>query len=76
MFLFKRLFWLLVGFALGIGSSWALTRRVRRMAERYAPAGVVDRWSETVRSAVSEGRTAMRTRESELYSSFERVAGQ
>jgi hypothetical protein len=76
VFLFKRLFWLLVGFALGIGSSWALTRRVRRMAERYAPADVVDRWSETVRSAVSEGRTAMRTRESELNSSFERVAGQ
>jgi hypothetical protein len=46
------------------------------MAERYAPADVVDRWSETVRSAVSEGRTAMRTRESELNSSFERVAGQ
>ena len=75
MFLFKRLFWLLLGFALGVGSSWAATRRLRRIAERYAPADVVDRWSETVRSAVSEGRTAMRTRESELNSSFERAAG-
>jgi hypothetical protein len=73
--MFKRLFWLLVGFALGLGSSWAVTRRVRRLAERYAPADVVDRWSETVRSAVSEGRTAMRTREVELNSSFERAAG-
>ena len=73
--MFKRLFWLLVGFALGIGSSWAVTRRVRRLAERYQPADVVDRWSETVRSAVSEGRTAMRTREVELNSSFERAAG-
>jgi hypothetical protein len=75
VFLFKRLFWLLFGFALGVGSSWAVTRRLRRIAERYAPADVVDRWSETVRSAVSEGRTAMRTREDELNSSFERVAG-
>jgi len=75
VFLFKRLFWLLVGFALGIGSSWAVTRRLRRVAERYAPADVVDRWSETVRSAVTEGRTAMRTRESDLNSSFERAAG-
>ena len=73
--MFKRFFWLLFGFALGIGSSWAVTRRLRRLAERYAPADVVDRWSETVRSAVTEGRTAMRTREVELNSSFERAAG-
>jgi hypothetical protein len=72
---FKRLFWLLFGFALGVGSSWAVTRRVRRIAERLAPADVVDRWSDNVRSAVSEGRTAMRTRESELNSSFDRAAG-
>jgi len=74
--MFRRFFWLILGFALGIGSSWAVTRRLRRIAERYAPADVVDRWSETVRSAVSEGRSAMRAREDELNSSFERVAGQ
>ena len=39
------------------------------------PADVVDRWSDNVRSAVSEGRLAMRTREVELKSSFDRVAG-
>jgi hypothetical protein len=72
---FKRLFWLIVGFALGLASSWAVTRRLRRMAERFAPADVVDRWSDNVRSAVSEGRTAMRVRETELNSSFDRVAG-
>jgi hypothetical protein len=72
---FKRLFWLIVGFGLGIASSWAVTRRLRRMAERLAPADVVDRWSDNVRSAVSEGRTAMRARETELNSSFDRVAG-
>ena len=73
--MFKRLFWLIVGFSLGLLSSWAVTRRLRRMAERFAPADVVDRWSDTVRSAVTEGRDAMRTRETELNSSFDRVAG-
>ena len=72
--MFKRLFWLLVGFALGIASSWAVTRRLRRIAERFAPTDVVDRWSDNVRSAMSEGRSAMRTREVELNSSFDRVA--
>ena len=73
--MFKRLFWLVVGFALGIGSSWAVTRRLRRIAQRLAPADVVERWSDNVRSAVSEGRTAMRTREVELNSSFDRATG-
>jgi hypothetical protein len=72
---FKRLFWLIIGFALGIGSSWAVTRRVRRIVQRLAPADVVDRWSDNVRSAVSEGRTAMRTREVELNSGFDRANG-
>jgi len=72
---FKRLFWLVVGFACGIASSWAVTRRLRRVVQRLAPADVVDRWSDNVRSAVSEGRTAMRAREGELNSSFRRAAG-
>ena len=73
--MFKRLFWLIIGFALGIGSSWAVTRRLRRAVQRFAPVDVVDRWSGNVRSAVSEGRTAMRTRETELNSSFDRATG-
>ncbi len=73
--MFKRLFWLLVGFALGLGSSWAVTRRLRRMVQRLAPPDVVDRWSDNVRSAVAEGKTAMRTREVELKSSFGRTTG-
>jgi hypothetical protein len=72
---FKRLFWLVVGFTLGLGSSWAVTRRLRRIVQRLAPPDVVDRWSGNVRSAVSEGRTAMRTREVELKSSFDRATG-
>jgi hypothetical protein len=74
--LFKRLFWLLFGFALGVASSWAVTRRVRRIVQRLAPADVVDRWSDNVKSAVSEGRNAMRTREVELNSNFDRATGQ
>ena len=66
--MFKRLFWLVVGFLLGIGSSYALTRKLRQLASRYAPAEVVDRWGGTVRAAVDEGRTAMRKREAELRS--------
>ena len=58
--------WLVIGFLLGLGSSWAVTRRVRRVAQRFAPADVVDRWSDNVRAAVSEGRDAMRAREVEL----------
>jgi hypothetical protein len=72
---FKRLSWLVVGFTLGIGSSWAVTRRIRRLVVRFAPADTVDRWSGNVRAAVSEGRSAMRTRETELNSSFDRAAG-
>jgi hypothetical protein len=74
--LFRRFFWLVFGFALGVASSWAVTRRVRRVVQRLTPADVVDRWSDNVKSAVSEGRTAMRTREVELNSGFERATGQ
>ncbi|HET9728571.1 MAG TPA: hypothetical protein VFR41_04070 [Acidimicrobiia bacterium] len=71
----KRLFWLTVGFTLGIGSSWTIMRRVRRVAARFAPADVVDRWSTNVRAAVSEGRDAMRTREREWNEGFASNSG-
>ena len=74
--MFKRLFWLLVGFLLGLGSSWVIVRRLRRVAKRYAPTEVVDRWTGTVRAAVDEGRDAMRTREAELKGSLVREGGQ
>jgi hypothetical protein len=62
----KRFVWLSAGFVLGLGSSWTVMRRVRRVAERLAPADVVDRWSGNVRAAVDEGRDAMRAREAAL----------
>ena len=74
--MFKRLFWLLVGFLLGLGSSWAVTRRLRRVARRYVPTTVVDRWSGNVRAAVGEGREAMRAREAELNRAWAPGGGQ
>lgn len=62
----KRLVWLTIGFLLGLGSSWTVMRRVRRVAIRLAPTDVVDRWSGSVRAAVNEGRDAMRAREAAL----------
>jgi len=72
--LLRRLFWLVAGFVLGVGSSWALTRRLRRATARYVPAEVRDRWAGTVRAAVSEGRSAMRSREAELKEAFAKGA--
>lgn len=72
----KRLFWLVAGFLLGLGSSVAVMRRVRRVARRYAPPEIVDRWGGTLRAAVDEGRTAARAREAELRSNFTRDPGQ
>jgi sensor histidine kinase regulating citrate/malate metabolism len=71
----KRLVWLVFGFLLGVGSSWTLMRRVRRVAVRLAPADVVDRWSESVKAAVSEGRDAMRAREATFKGSSARSGG-
>jgi len=71
----KRLVWLCFGFLLGLGSSWTLMRRVRRVAERLAPADVVDRWSGNVKAAVSEGRDAMRAREAAFKDGSVRSVG-
>ena len=64
--IFRRLFVLALGFLLGWVSSVALTRRMRRVAQRYAPVEVRDRFRDNVRAAVDEGRDAMRAREAEL----------
>jgi hypothetical protein len=71
----RRFFWLVLGFVAGLGSSWALHRRVRRVAQRYVPAEVADRWSGTMRAAVTEGREAMREREAQLKGNGSSAAG-
>lgn len=73
--MFRRFFWLVLGFVLGCGSSWAFSRRVRRVAQRYVPAEVADRWSGNMRAAVTEGRDAMRAREAELKGSMGHTGG-
>jgi hypothetical protein len=65
----KRLFWLSVGYGAGLGSSWYAARKVRLAARRYTPEGLSDRVGERVdgvRTALVEGRAAMRRREMQL----------
>lgn len=71
--MFKRLFWLTVGLAIGFGTSYWTVRYVRRTIERYTPerlAADARRVARTVgadlRAAASEGLVAMREREAEL----------
>ena len=71
----KRLLWLVIGFLLGLGSSWTVMRRARRVATRLAPADVVDRWSDSMRAAVNEGRDAMRAREAAFKAGSARGGG-
>ena len=71
----KRLLWLIIGFLLGLGSSWTVMRRVRRAAVRLAPADVVERFGDNMRAAVNEGRDAMRAREASFKEGSARSAG-
>ena len=74
----KRLLWLTIGFLLGMGSSIAAVRRLRRVAARYAPPEIAQRWGDRatavgrdVRSAVRDGRTEMQRREMEMRASLD-----
>ena len=73
--MFKRIRWTLLGYGLGATTSYFAARRLRRTAQRYAPNEVASRvgasvggTARTVQNAVSEGRDAMRDRESQLRS--------
>ena len=82
----KRVFWASTGYALGLGSSLYVQRRIRRTVERYTPEEVrrqmadrtrdlADRARRTVvdlREAAIEGRMAMRESESALRAEFDR----
>jgi hypothetical protein len=84
---FKRAFWLTVGFGSGIGTSWYVARSVKRTVRRTVaayPASEVATRAATaaargmrtfggdVRGALAEGRVAMREREAELRAEMER----
>ena len=74
--MFRRLFWLCVGLAIGFGTSFWLFRLVRDTVARYTPEQIADNVGEVlrrvgteVRSAVAEGREAMHEAEAELRAS-------
>jgi hypothetical protein len=79
---FKRLFWLMIGFTWGLGTSWfvvrSVKRTVRRTVEAYTPAQLASRAGDgyrevrvNLKAAVIEGREAMRERETELWARVE-----
>lgn len=76
--MFKRIFWLVTGAAIGFGSSRWVARRAKRAVARLTPANLAGSASEKaqrlageVRAAVGEGRSAMREREAQLRAELE-----
>ena len=71
--MFKRLFWLIVGISIGLGTSFWFMRFVKSTLERYTPervsadlADAIKSFGKDLRAAVAEGAEAMREREAEL----------
>lgn len=69
----RRLFWLLLGIGMGLGSSFWVARRVKQTAARYSPprltndaTNAVRKLGHDLRLAIQEGREAMLKREAEL----------
>ena len=71
--MFKRLFWLTTGMAIGFGTSFWVYRLVRQTLERYRPEHIADTVSQSLRglrddlrAALAEGRAGMRQAGGEL----------
>ena len=71
--MFKRIFWLGTGVAVGAGGAFWAKRKVEETVEQYLPEQVAVRAAATakglgttVRAAAAEGREAMRATEAEL----------
>jgi hypothetical protein len=76
--MFKRVFWLGTGMAVGAGSAFWAKRKVEATVEQYLPEQVAERaassakdLSRAVRAAAVEGREAMRATEAELRARVE-----
>lgn len=76
--MFKRIFWMSTGMAVGAGSAFWAKHKVEATVERYLPEQVADRAAtsakdlgRTVRAAAAEGREAMRATEAELRARVE-----
>jgi hypothetical protein len=75
---FKRIFWMGTGMAVGAGSAFWAKRKVGQTVEQYLPEQVAVRAATsarglagTVKAAASEGRDAMRSTEAELRARVE-----
>lgn len=68
--MFKRVRWITIGYAAGLGTSYVVARRVRRVLHDFAPPAVARRSGERVKQAFAEGRSTMRDREAELQREF------
>ncbi len=71
--MFKRLFWLTVGMAIGFGTSFWVYRLLRQTIDRYRPEHVAETVAQSLRglhddlrAALAEGREAMRQAEADL----------
>jgi hypothetical protein len=80
---FKRVRWIVMGMGFGASASVWAQRRLRRWARSYTPPEVAaraaqrttqaaERTAGELRTALSEGRQAMRQREAELRADLER----
>lgn len=76
--MFKRIFWMSTGVAVGAGSAFWAKRKVEATVERYLPEQVADRAAtsakdlgRTMLAAAAEGREAMRATEAELRARVE-----
>lgn len=76
--MFKRLFWMTTGMAVGAAGAFWAKRRVEETIENHLPAQVADRAAAQARNigaafrdAAVEGRAAMRATEAELRARVE-----
>ncbi len=75
----KRIWWLSVGMAIGVGTSFWVIRMVREAVARYSPDRVADdlarglrSFGDDLRTALAEGRVAMHETEAALRAELRR----
>ncbi len=69
--MFKRVRWTTLGYVAGLGTSYAVARKVKREVRKLDPQNVGQQVSERVRAAMADGRDEMRRREVELRRGYE-----
>ncbi len=69
--MFKRARWTAIGYAAGLGTSYAVVRKVKREVRKLGPQHVGEQVSERLRAAVADGRDEMHRREVELRRGYD-----